>query len=69
MYLRHDGFITRVILNNHQYKDVTHSIVEELDFTSSEDLTTGKDAELWMCDILFKLEKIDFKKSIWTEEH
>ena len=35
LYLRHEGVITRVNLRNHEYRDVTHSPVEEFDSASS----------------------------------
>ena len=51
LYLRHEGVITRVNLRNHEYRDVTHSPVEEFDSTSSEELNDviGKPNEIWMC--------------------
>ena len=51
LYLCHEGVITRVNLRNHEYRDVTHSPVEEFDSTSSESLAKviGKGKQLWMC--------------------
>ena len=51
LYLRHDGVTTRVNLQNHQYRDVTYSPMEEFDSTSSKDSNQiyGKGKELWMC--------------------
>ena len=38
-------------MRNHEYRDVTHSPVEEFDSASSEDLNDviGKPNEIWMC--------------------
>ena len=53
LYLQHDGVITRVNLQNNQYKDVTYSCVEEFNSTSLEDSSQiyGRGKELWMCSI------------------
>ena len=38
-------------MRNHEYRDVTHSLVEEFDSASSEDSrdVIGKPNKLWMC--------------------
>ena len=51
LYLQHDGVITRINLQNHQYRDVTYSPVEEFDSALLEvsNQIYGRGKELWMC--------------------
>ena len=65
LYLRHDGVITQVNLRNHEYRDVTHSPVEEFDSASSEDSldAIGKPNELWMCGTSCRSIEIGIQES------
>ena len=51
LYLRHETAITRVNLNNHTHRDVTHMPMEEFDSASSEnsDSSDEQRENLWMC--------------------
>lgn len=51
MYRRHEG-VTTVKLRNHEYRDMTHSSVEEFDSTSFEGIEKvfGKGTKLWICE-------------------
>lgn len=54
------GVITRFDLRNHEYKDVTHSPIEEFDSASSKDIekAIGKGIELRIYGASCKFESL-----------
>ena len=74
LYLRHEGVITRINLKNHEYRDVTHSLVEEFDSASSESIekVIGKATELWMCGsscVDLKFEEVKDRREVQDDAY
>ena len=74
LYLCHEGVITQINLKNHEYRDVTHSLVEEFDSASSESIekVIGKATELWMCGsscVDLKFEEVKDRREVHEMMH